>query len=193
MILKVAEALHNTHKYGTYTITVYYDEKTKKEHISLKKGNLKNPKGIFCRIASECMTGMVLNSADCDCDAQMQASLSMLAEENTGILILLRQEGRGHGITTKIQALAYKNKGYDTFSAVEMLGKKSDIRDYNAAIAILELEGVESIRLATNNPSKLEEISNSNIVLEKRIPIIIEPTSRTKKHLNAKKKRGHLI
>ncbi len=193
MISKVAEAEHFTCNYGTFVITIYKDNITNKEHILLKKGDVKNQENVLCRIASECITGMVLNSSDCDCDEQMSIAMSMLQKEEKGILILLRQEGRGHGLTTKIQALANKNKGHDTFIAVEMLGKKPDKRNYSNALDILILEKVKSVKLITNNPDKLSIFDHSDIDLIERIPLVVKPTCRTKKHLKAKKDRGHLM
>jgi GTP cyclohydrolase II len=117
----------------------------------------------------------------------------MIHGEAQGVVILLRQEGRGHGLTHKIRALANKNAGYDTFEAVEMLGDKADIRTYDDAVAILRRLKVASVCLLTNNPAKVNALSADGVTVQRVLSLNIPPTTQTIKHLRAKKKRGHDI
>jgi len=188
----VASATHHTHRFGEFMIHVVKNPSTGKEHVVLTKGQIEK-EGLLCRIASECLPGSVLDSADCECKEQLEYSLYQIAENGNGILIYLRQEGRGQGLEKKIQALANKNKGYDTFTAVEMLGEKADVREYWEVAEILNHFNVKSINLLTNNPDKVQQLTDEGIVIARVLPVEIPPTSLTRKHLEAKKERGHRL
>ena len=121
MIEVLATAIHHTIEYGDFEISVIKGEDGK-EHVVLVKGDIKNKDDILCRVSSECLPGTTLFSAECDCKQQIEYALKLISEKGQGIFIYLRQEGRGHGLAVKIRALANKNKGFDTFAAVESLG-----------------------------------------------------------------------
>ena len=186
-----ASATHHTHRFGAFTITTVQNTQTGKEHVILVKGEVAGKKGVVVRVASECLPGTALDSADCECKDQIDLALEIIAAKGEGVFILLRQEGRGHGLAKKIAALANKNKGYDTFTAVEMLGLPADIRTYSEAAEILRKLQVESIHLLTNNPLKVEELEKEGVVIEQISPLEVAPTPTTLQHLIAKKLRGH--
>lgn len=189
--VQTASALHVTNSFGEFQIIVFRDPQTGAEHVALTKGHVAGSAGILCRVASECITGMVLDAADCDCLSQLRFSLTLIDEMGSGVLILLRQEGRGHGLTTKIKALVNKNQGDNTFFAVERLGLPSDCRTYDIAAQILQALKVDSVRLITSNPDKVSNLSQLGIVITKVIPTPRFVTSRNERHLMAKVARGH--
>ncbi|MDR2971206.1 MAG: GTP cyclohydrolase II RibA [Bacteroidales bacterium] len=192
MINALAKAVHHTKDYGDFDIHIVQDDK-KIEHVVLIRGEISNGSDILCRISSECLPGTALFSAECDCEEQIRVSLRMINQADKGIFIYLRQEGRGHGLATKIRALALKNKGRDTFSAVEELGLQSDIREYSVVKDILELFQVQSVVLLSNNPDKVKAIQNEGIVVNSVNAIPISATKYSARHLVAKRERGHDI
>lgn len=148
---------------------------------------------VMVRIHSECLTGDVFHSKKCDCGPQLEKSMQMI-EENHGILIYLRQEGRNIGLINKLKAYKLQEEGMDTFEANVALGFKYDQRKYDVAVEILEDLGVKQVRLITNNPEKIDAIDNSSIKLVERIKIEIPKNSFNSKYLQAKKDMmGHLI
>ncbi len=148
---------------------------------------------VMVRIHSECLTGDVFHSKKCDCGPQLEKSMQMI-EENHGILIYLRQEGRNIGLINKLKAYKLQEEGMDTFEANVALGFKYDQRKYDVAVEILEDLGVTQVRLITNNPEKIDAIDNSSIKLVERIKIEIPKNSFNSKYLQAKKDMmGHLI
>jgi 3,4-dihydroxy 2-butanone 4-phosphate synthase/GTP cyclohydrolase II len=188
-----AAAQHMTHAYGDFRIYVATNTVTKTEHIVLVKGVVAGTRNVLCRLQSECLTGIVLDSADCECNDQMHMALAAIHKEGAGVLLFLRQEGRGHGLTNKIRALANKNAGYDTFAAVELLGLEADARRYDDAVKILRLIGVASINLMTNNPGKSDAMRAGGITVQSISRLHVSPTERTLRHLEAKRARGHDI
>lgn len=192
-ILLTASAIHHTKKYGDFTIYVAQSTFSKREHVVLVKNEIANISNVICRVQSECLPGTVLDSASCECKEQLNLSLEMINQAGSGILILLRQEGRGHGLSHKIKALKNKNNGYDTFKAVEIMGDKPDIRSYKEAADILDMMNVHSIHLLTNNSQKTNELDSYGIIIESVSPLNIPPTEHTILHLTAKKERGHNI
>ena len=161
------------------------------EHGLLVKGDVIGESGVLCRVQSECITGMVLDSADCDCFAQHRYSMQFLADARQGVLFFLRQEGRGLGLTTKIRALERKNLGEDTFTATERLGFPADVRQYEIVANVLNNLRIHSIQLITCNPEKREALSRLGVVIDDvcRTPMFI--TDRNRQHLLAKSARGH--
>lgn len=192
-IVLTAKAVHNTRNYGAFEVRVFKNPETYDEHLVLSRGNIKQGYGIKCRIASECLPGTAFNSNDCDCKDQLDESLRIIDRVRKGLIIYLKQEGRGHGLSTKIQALAYKNKGLDTFEAVRMLGVEPDIRTYTDAAYILNYLEVQSVDLLTNNPTKTESLKECGVVVSKQVPLIVKTTTGNIKHLRAKIERGHTI
>lgn len=193
MIEHTASAKFTTNHFGEYEIHVFQDEIAQLEHVVLTKGQVRNSQGLLCRVASECITGTVLDSADCDCSAQMQFTMELAAKASNAMLVLLRQEGRGHGLTTKVLAMRNKNEGDDTFTAVERLGLPADARRYGIARAILDHFGVLSIRLVTSNPLKTLALAEAGVTVVSTIPTPLFATPHSRRHLLAKIARGHVF
>lgn len=191
LLLHTASADHVTSHYGEFRIHVFQEEQSGVEHVALSKGDTAGKSETLCRVASECITGMVLDAADCDCLYQLRHSLALIEKCGSGIVILLRQEGRGHGLSVKVRALENKNRGCDTFTAVEQLGLPSDCRTYDIAAMILNDLEIKSIRLITSNPSKVAELSRLGIHISEVIPTPRFVTARNERHLDAKVAIGH--
>lgn len=183
-----------TLEFGLFQIAAFRKKGQIDEHVVLIRGKqLNKTERVPVRIASECLTGSALNSATCDCHAQNQMALAMMAKENKGIFILLRQEGRGHGLFKKIMALKNKNSGDDTFTAVSRLGLPVDIRTFDIAVELLQFIRPRSIALLTANPDKVAALRASNLDVAQVAPLWIEPTPHTERHLTAKKDRGFIV
>jgi len=188
-----AKAIHHTKDHGDFDVYVVKDD-TQCEHVVLIRGEVRGGDNVLCRVSSECLPGTTLESAECDCQEQIRFSLNMINKEDRGIFIyLLGQEGRGHGLTTKVKALKLKNDGHDTFSAVEELGLQADIRNYSTARNILSLFQVRSIILLSNNPEKVAGIRNEGVVVSDTRSISVSATGHSARHLVAKRDRGHTI
>jgi 3,4-dihydroxy 2-butanone 4-phosphate synthase/GTP cyclohydrolase II len=142
-----------------------------KEHLALVLGDVAGEKDVLVRVHSECLTGDVFGSQRCDCGEQLDRSLAMIAQEGAGVLIYLRQEGRGIGLLDKLRAYNLQDEGLDTIEANIALGHQADARDYGLAVQILDDLGVESLRLLTNNPKKIEELQALGIQVTERVPL----------------------
>ncbi len=162
-------------------------------HLALVNENIDFTKPVLTRIHSECITGDLFSSKRCDCGEQLLAAMDRISEEN-GILIYLRQEGRGIGIINKLKAYQLQDNGLDTVEANLHLGLSVDARDFSISLSILFDIGVKQIRLLTNNPDKIEIFDQSNIELVERVPLIILPQEENKDYLRVKKERmGHIL
>lgn len=192
MISILAHAIHHTIEYGDFEIYVVQGDDDK-EHIILTRGSIQGKNNVLCRVSSECLPGTALFSAECDCKQQIQYALRTISQRDHGIFIYLRQEGRGHGLVTKIRALANKNKGLDTFQAVEHLGLSADVREYSIVKEILDYFTVSSIEIMCNNPDKVQAIRQVGIQINKVINIPVIPSLYSRQHLQAKRDRGHSI
>jgi 3,4-dihydroxy 2-butanone 4-phosphate synthase/GTP cyclohydrolase II len=178
-------------EYGDFTAIVYEDNEGS-HHTALVKGNIKE-KDVLVRVHSECLTGDVFHSLRCDCRQQLDKALRLIGKEG-GVLIYLRQEGRGIGLLNKIKAYSLQDRGLDTVEANEKLGFKGDMRDYTIGVQILADLGLKRIRLMTNNPTKIEGLEKYGIKIVERVPLIIKPNTTNKKYLEAKKKKlGHYL
>jgi 3,4-dihydroxy 2-butanone 4-phosphate synthase/GTP cyclohydrolase II len=195
MITARAKA-HIKNPYGDWTVIAFSEEEdTYSPHLAIinREQPLNKEKSILVRIHSECITGDVFSSRRCDCGEQLAYAMEKIGNEG-GLLIYLRQEGRGIGIINKLKAYGLQDKGIDTYVANEMLGHKKDERSYETAIAILEKLGIKKIKLLTNNPEKINAFVDGSIELTERIPIIIEPNDENQKYLESKMKyMGHLL
>lgn len=192
-----AEAEHFTRRHGTFTIRITHESSSPliaEGIIVLTRGDVAHGEGILCRVASACATSTALDSAECDCSQQIGAALQHIAAEDRGVFIYLTdQEGRGHGLLTKIRALAEKNRGLDTFAAVEALDLKADVRTYEAVRPILEALGVESIVLLTNNPDKRQAIADTGVTVDDVRHLWVEPPKITQPSMRAKQNLGHAV
>lgn len=175
---------------GDFDMMVFDNPIDKQEHFCLVKPYAAD-KPPLVRVHSECLTGEVLGSAKCDCGAQLQNSLNMIAKEG-GVLIYLRQEGRGIGLTNKIRAYALQDRGLDTIEANEQLGLPVDARDYAMAYQILKHLGIQDIRLITNNPLKIKGLTQLGVRIIEQVPMVTGVCSHNKEYLNTKKQKlGH--
>jgi len=156
---------------GEFQLCLYVNNKDDKEHIALIMGKVKDKPNILVRIHSECFTGEVLGSCRCDCKEQLHLAMQKIAEEGCGVLIYLRQEGRGIGLSDKLRAYNLQDQGYDTVDANLLLGHQVDERDYTIAALILEDLQVRSVRLLTNNPLKIESLRELGVVVERQLPL----------------------
>lgn len=179
--------------FGQFEIYVFSDDENL-ENAVLVRGDVNSKENVPVRIHSECLTGDVMGSKRCDCRDQLLRSLEFLGKQDFGMLIYLRQEGRGIGLLDKIRAYSLQDQGYDTVEANLMLGLPADKRDYTFAVEVIKYFGIKSIRLMTNNPLKMDFLKKYNIKITDRIPIISEPTPYDEFYLNTKKMRlGHQI
>jgi len=176
-------------EYGDFKAVVYECDKGL-HHIALVRGDIKN-KDVLVRVHSECLTGDVFHSQRCDCKQQLDKALRLISKDG-GVLLYLRQEGRGIGLLNKIKAYDLQDKGMDTVQANEKLGFKADARDYTVGVQILADLGIRRMRLMTNNPKKIEGLEKYGIKIVERVPLVIKPTTTNKKYLEAKKEKlGH--
>jgi 3,4-dihydroxy 2-butanone 4-phosphate synthase/GTP cyclohydrolase II len=164
------------------------------EHLVVVKGKLRGRHGVPLRIHSECTTAGGLHSLRCDCDQQLAAALDYFEAHGLGILIYLRQEGRGIGLFNKIEAYALQDTGLDTVEANAKLGFPNDLRSYDIAFRVIQNHGIESVRLLTNNPKKMLALQNNGIVVTDRVPIRITSNEFNRRYLQAKKeKMAHFL
>lgn len=192
-VLRQAEAVLPT-PFGEFRIYGYKNTLDGKEHIALILGEVEGKENILVRVHSECLTGDTLFSLRCDCGPQLEKSLEMIAAEKRGVLVYLKQEGRGIGLVNKIKAYALQDQGMDTVEANETLGFEADLREYGVGAQILSDLKLHSIRLLTNNPKKLVGIEGYGLRIAGRVPLIIEPGEYNKGYLAVKRsKLGHLI
>lgn len=193
LIRKEAESQLET-DFGRFNLHVYTSLIDLKEHVALTKGNIRKQHDTLVRVHSECMTGDIFTSKHCDCGQQLQEALRMISENGSGVLLYMRQEGRGIGLSNKIKAYSLQQKGLDTVEANHKLGFKMDLRDYGIGAQILVDLGVKEMDLLTNNPKKLVGLEGYGLKIRKRIPIEIEPNKINLKYLQTKKgKMGHLL
>ena len=181
-------------QFGNFTFAGYSDKIEHKEYIAVMKGEIKNKENITVRLHSECLTGDVFGSKRCDCQEQLHRALHELEESGEGLLIYLRQEGRGIGILNKLKAYKLQDEGYDTVEANHKLGFSDDLRDYAVAAQIIKDLGIKSIILKTNNPKKIEGLEKYGIKIAGRKEIEIAANDVDKNYLKVKKeKMGHLL
>lgn len=181
-------------RFGEFQIAGFVSPCDGKEHTAIIRGDIVGKEGVVTRVHSECLTGDVMGSQRCDCRDQLLESLRIIENEGEGVLLYLRQEGRNIGLTEKIRAYALQDLGLDTIDANIHLGYKPDERDYGIAANILNNLQVKSIKLLTNNPEKIRQLSDAGITIVERWPLIVEPTEHSKAYIDTKAARsGHLF
>lgn len=179
--------------YGSFRMEVFLSA-SGQEHVALSVGDLQSEESVYCRLHSECMTGDVFGSYRCDCGEQLQDSMYFLQQHGTGVLLYLRQEGRGIGLTNKIRAYAIQEQGSDTLEANLALGFPGDAREYSEAAAILLALGVSRVRLLTNNPAKIDGLESHGVTVTARVPLQVRPNEYNLQYLRTKRERmGHLL
>jgi len=179
---------------GEFQLCLYVDHESGKEHLALVLGEVAGQQGVLARVHSECFTGDVLGSLRCDCGDQLHEAMRLIAEEGRGVLVYLRQEGRGIGLLDKLRAYNLQDAGYDTVDANLMLGHQADEREYTVAGLILKDLGVNSVRLMTNNPRKIESLQASGVFVTDRMPLHPTVTSENVAYLTTKARRmNHLF
>lgn len=191
-----AEELARTNlptEHGIFTMIAYKSEFEEFPHIALFNGEINPGETQIVRIHSECMTGDVFSSSRCECGEQLEKSMEIIGKKG-GILVYLRQEGRGIGLVEKMKAYNLQDEGMDTVEANIALGHQKDLRNFDIAVSILESLGVKKIKLLTNNPEKVVAIENTSIEMVERIPLEIKATEENTKYLETKKKiLGHFL
>jgi GTP cyclohydrolase II len=181
-------------QYGDFQLCYYSNTRDNKEHLAFCMGNPADTEQLLVRVHSECFTGDVLRSLRCDCGEQLNRSLALVASEGQGVVIYLRQEGRGIGLLEKLRAYNLQDEGYDTVDANLMLGHQADARDYTLAARILDDLAVKSVRLITNNPSKIKALEAEGITVTARVALEIPVHAENESYMRTKANRmDHLL
>lgn len=181
-------------RYGDFKIFGFINKLNGEHHVALVKGEINEKNEVLTRVHSECLTGDALGSKRCDCGEQYDAAMKRIAEEDCGILLYMRQEGRGIGLINKLKAYSLQDKGFDTVEANEMLGFPADMRSYDVAAAILKDLGVSKVNLMTNNPRKIDGLERCGIEIVNRVPIKMNHNEKNEFYLQTKKEKlGHML
>jgi len=182
-------------KYGDFKLHLFETELSRQpHHIALTLGEISSDEPVLVRVHSECFTGDIFHSLRCECGHQLEKAMELIANEGKGVLVYLRQEGRGIGLPNKIKAYELQDQGYDTVEANHKLGFKDDLREYGIGAQILKKLNVGKFKLMTNNPRKIVGLEGFDLKLEERVPLEIEPNERNKKYLETKKEKlGHIL
>ena len=193
LVRKVVEVDLPT-RYGDFRLHLYHNVVDGKEHMALVRGDITTDEPVLVRVHSECFTGDTLGSLRCDCQSQLHSAMMQVAEEGRGVVLYMRQEGRGIGLTNKLRAYALQDEGKDTVEANEALGFKADLRDYGLGAQILVDLGIRDMKLMTNNPKKIVGLEAYGLNIVERVPVVSQPNEHNERYLRTKEsKLGHLF
>jgi GTP cyclohydrolase II len=194
LCVRIASMAELPTRYGLFRVYAFYNNRDGKEHAALVRGTVEGAENVPVRVHSECLTGDVLGSLRCDCRDQLEAALKAIGKMDKGIVLYMRQEGRGIGFVNKIRAYGLQDHGYDTVEANLALGFRDDEREYGVAAHMLHALKVKSIQLMTNNLRKVDDLTRNGIAVSGRIPHVMTPNKFNRFYLETKaNKSGHLI
>jgi GTP cyclohydrolase II len=194
LCVKIVAVANLPTRFGDFQIIGFYNNLDEEDHVALIHGDVRGKEEVPVRLHSECLTGDAIGSLRCDCREQLVASLEKLKSLDCGIVMYLRQEGRGIGLLNKMKAYQLQDFGYDTVEANEALGFRDDERDYKIAAHMLMALDVASVKLLTNNPRKITDLKRHGINVVGRVPVLVEPTQHNKEYLRTKmEKSGHML
>lgn len=176
-------------QFGLFKILGFKEQDSLENHCCIFKGELEGQENVILRVHSECITGEVFTSMKCDCGEQLIQSLQLISKKNKGVLIYLRQEGRGIGLINKINAYALQDEGLNTIEANHSLGFKTDLRDYSIVAPVINYLNIKSIVLLSNNPEKKKALINAGVIVKGTLPLIIEPNENNRDYLRVKKEQ----
>lgn len=192
--VEIASAAELPTQFGAFRCYVFRNDRDATENVAMVRGDVFGALDVPTRLHSECLTGDVMGSLRCDCRAQLERALANVGAQPRGIVLYLRQEGRGIGLANKIRAYRLQEQGLDTVDANLALGFRDDERDYGVAAAMLRTLGVRSVALMTNNPDKLAQLQASGVAISRRVPHEIAPGEHNRHYLETKARRaGHLL